>query len=178
MVQIRPAVPADAPAVTAIYNQGIAARGATFETRPRELAEIAARIDDGARHPLLVAVEHGEVLGWAGLSEYRPRACYAGIAEFSVYVDARARGRGLGKQLLARLVDAARERGAWKLVSRVFPFNHASRGACRAAGFREVGTYEKHALLDGQWLDVVIVERLIPENLHVPHPVADAAIAS
>lgn len=176
MVQIRLAEPADAAAVTAIYNQGIAARGATFETRLREVDELAARIAD-ARHPVLVAVERGEVLGWAGLGEYRPRECYSGIAECSVYIDAQARGQGLGRQLLTYLIEAARERGAWKLVSRVFPFNHASRAACRAVGFREVGTYEKHARLDGQWLDVVIVERLIPENLHVPSPAADAAIA-
>jgi L-amino acid N-acyltransferase YncA len=76
------------------------------------------------------------------------------------------------------LIEAARDRGHWKLVSRVFPFNHASRAACRAVGFREVGIYEKHAMLDGQWLDVVIVERLIPDNLHAPQPAADAVIAS
>ena len=103
--------------------------------------------------------------GWAGLSSYRARACYAGIAEFSIYLDRNARGRGIGRQLLAALVDAARGRGYWKLVSRVFPANAASRALCRACGFREVGVYEKHAQLDGQWMDVVIVERLIPENL-------------
>lgn len=178
MVQIRPATPVDAAEVTAIYNQGIAARSATFDTQPRDVADIEARIADGARYPLLVAIEGGAVVGWAGLGAYRPRACYAGIAEFSFYIDEHARGRGIGKQLLVHLIEAARDRGHWKLVSRIFPFNHASRAACRAVGFREVGIYEKHAMLDGRWLDVVIVERLIPDNLHVPHPAADAAIAS
>ena len=105
------------------------------------------------------------MLGWAGLSAYRPRACYEGIAEFSIYLDRDARGRGVGRQLLTSLIDAARDRGYWKLVSRVFPFNTASRALCRACGFREVGVYEKHGCLDGQWMDAVIVERLIPENL-------------
>ena len=62
-------------------------------------------------------------------------------------------------------MDTARERGYWKLVSRIFPFNAGSRALCRACGFREVGVYEKHGQLDGQWLDVVIVERLISQNL-------------
>jgi len=66
--------------------------------------------------------------------------------------------------LLTALIDAARERGYWKLVSRIFPFNAGSRALCRSCGFREVGTYEKHGRLDGKWLDVIIVERLIPEN--------------
>ena len=64
------------------------------------------------------------------------------------------------------MVDAARARRCWKLVSRIFPFNAGSRALCRACGFREVGVYEKHGQLDGQWLDVVIVERLLPENMH------------
>jgi phosphinothricin acetyltransferase len=99
------------------------------------------------------------------LSRYRPRECYAGIAEFSIYLDRSARGRGLGRQLLSALIDVAREHGYWKLVSRIFPSNAGSRALCRSCGFREVGTYEKHGRLDGQWRDVVIVERLIPENV-------------
>jgi phosphinothricin acetyltransferase len=71
----------------------------------------------------------------------------------------------VGRTLLDALVGVAKDRGDWKLVSRIFPFNTASRALCRACGFREVGVYEKHGRLDGRWLDVVIVERLIPENL-------------
>lgn len=168
MVHIRQATLDDAAAVTDIHNRGIAERRATFDTQPRSLESIRARLGDADRYPLLVAEEAGAVVGWAGLSAYRSRECYRGIAEFSVYLDAGARGRGVGKQLLHALVVAAREKGFWKVLSRVFPFNHASLGACRSAGFRQVGVYEKHACLDGQWLDVVIVERLIPENLIAP----------
>jgi phosphinothricin acetyltransferase len=161
-ILVRPAAVADAPAVTRIYNQGIAERSATFETEPRRVEDLVTRIGDSDRHPLLVAVDAGgTVLGWAGLSSYRPRACYAGIAEFSIYLDPAARGQGVGRRLLSALIEAAREKGRWKLVSRVFAFNLASRALCRACGFREVGTYEKHAQLDGRWLDVVIVERLV-----------------
>jgi phosphinothricin acetyltransferase len=162
---LRAATPADAPAVTAIYNQGIAERSATFETVPRQIQDVAARIAD-SRYPLLVAAgSDGAALGWAGLSAYRARDCYAGIAEFSIYLERQARGRGLGRVLLNGLVEAARDRGFWKLLSRIFPFNTASRRLCAGCGFREVGIYEKHGQLDGRWLEVVIVERLIPENL-------------
>ncbi|MBI2220609.1 MAG: N-acetyltransferase [Acidobacteria bacterium] len=169
---IRQAELADAAAVAAIYNQGIAERGATFETEPRSAADIEARLQDRARFPMVVAEEDGRVIGWAGTGSYRPRACYAGIAEVSVYLDRAARGRGVGRRLLEALAAVARERGYWKLVSRVFPSNAASRALCRACGFREVGTYEKHARLDGRWLDVVIVERLIPENQSQRPPIA------
>jgi phosphinothricin acetyltransferase len=162
---IRQAEHDDAAAIADIYNQGIAERGATFETAPRGADEIAGRLRDQARFPTLVVEDAGAVIGWAGLSSYRPRACYAGIGEFSIYLDRTARRRGVGRRLLEALVDAARARGYWKLVSRIFPFNTASRSLCRACGFREVGVYEKHGCLDGQWIDVVIVERLIPENL-------------
>ncbi len=166
MPTIRHARSADADAIAAIYNQGIAERTATFETEPRSATDILAKLARAARRPQLVAASaNGSVVGWAGLSDYRPRDCYAGIGEFSVYVDRGARGAGLGRSLLEALVEAARECGDWKLVSRVFAFNRASLSMCRACGFREVGIYEKHGRLDGCWLDVVIVERLIPENL-------------
>jgi L-amino acid N-acyltransferase YncA len=161
---IRLAIPADAAAIAAIYNQGIEERGATFETALRTADDILARLDD-ERFPTLVAEDRGEVLGWAALSSYRPRLCYEGIAEFSIYLERAARGRGIGRRLLTSLIEVAAERGYWKLVSRVFPFNTASRALCGACGFREVGVYEKHARLDGEWRDVVVVERLIPENL-------------
>jgi phosphinothricin acetyltransferase len=165
MPLIRPARPDDASAITDIYNAGIADRGATFETAPRTVAEIQPRLDESERYPIVVAEDGmGRVAGWAGVSGYRTRACYAGVGEFSVYVARESRGQGLGRALLGALVDAARDAGYWKLVSRVFPFNAASRAACRAAGFREAGVYEKHGFLDGRWQDVVIVERLIPEN--------------
>ena len=164
-ITIREARASDAASIAGIYNQGIEDRGATFETEPRSCDDIVEKLADGQRFPMLVAIDGDDVLGWAGLSGYRSRDCYAGIAEFSIYLDRASRGRGIGRQLLTALVGIARERGFWKLVSRIFPFNAASRALCRACGFCEVGVYEKHGRLDGQWLDVVIVERLIPENL-------------
>src|SRR4051812_17336954 len=119
-IHIREAVRGDAASIAAIYNQGMEDRVATFETQPRTATDILVRLGEAERFPILVAIDGDQVLGWAGLSSYRPRACYAGIAEFSIYFDRAARGRGLGRQLLTALIDAARGRGYWKLVSRVF----------------------------------------------------------
>ena len=82
-----------------------------------------------------------------------------------MYVARSARGHGAGRKALTALIDADANAGYWKLVSRVFVENDASRNLCRKLGFREVGVYEKHARLDGVWRDVVIVERLIAVNL-------------
>lgn len=162
-MRTRPATPADAAAIAAIYNEGIADRVATFETEPRTEAQVAAWF--GGRHPIVVAEEGGRVVAFAATSSYRPRACYDGVAEFSIYVARGARGRGAGRAALSALIEAAGAAGFWKLVSRVFPENAASRALCGSLGFRDVGTYRKHARLDGRWRDVVIVERLIEENV-------------
>ena len=173
VIEVRRAEPSDARSISEIYNRAIEERMATFETELRSETAMQtwiATLDD--RHPILVAVLPGDspsipgaVVGWTSLAPYRTRACYAGIGEFSVYVARDHRGQGIGTRLLLSLVEEARRQGYWKLVSRIFPFNIASRGLCRNCGFREVGVYEKHGKLDGTWLDTVIVERLIPENL-------------
>lgn len=149
----------DTGAMARIYNEGIEDRVATFETRPRT-AEDIRKWFDGA-HPIIVVEDNGEVVAFASTSQYRPRDCYAGIAETSVYVARAFRRKGAGRIALEALIQAAREAGYWKLLSRVFPENTASRGLIRELGFREVGIYEKHGQLDGKWRDVVIVERLI-----------------
>lgn len=159
----RTAARSDAAAIARIYNEGIADRIATFETRPRTAEDVAAWFDD--THPIVVVEQAGEILAFASTSTYRPRACYAGIAEFSVYVARSARGRGAGRLAVAALLDAAESAGLWKLVSRVFVENVASRALLRSLGFREVGIYEKHGKLDGVWRDCVIVERLISANV-------------
>ncbi len=155
--------PTDADRIAAIYNQGIEDRIATFETRLRTAEEIKNWFD--GRHPVVVVEDGTAVRAFAATFEYRPRACYAGVAEFSVYVDRDFRGRGAGRLALVKLLRAAEAAGFSKLVSRVFPENIASLVLLRSLGFREVGVYKKHGQLGGIWRDVVIVERLIPANL-------------
>jgi phosphinothricin acetyltransferase len=159
-IAIRPATPADAEAITRIYNEGIRGRGATFETRERTTVDILKWFDD-SRFPILVAEDDGDVVGWAAASSYRARECYAGIAEYSIYVATSHHGRGVGNALMPVFLQACATAGFWKVLSRLFPENAASRALCARHGFREVGTYLRHAKLDGIWRDIVIVERLL-----------------
>ena len=152
----------DAAAIATIYNEGIADRVATFETEPRTAEQIAGWFD--GRHPIVVVEDDaGAVVAFASCSGYRDRECYAGVAEYSVYVARECRGTGAGRVAIAALIDAATQTGFWKLVSRIFPENVASRGLMARMGFREVGVYHRHGKLDGEWRDCVIVERLLGE---------------
>jgi phosphinothricin acetyltransferase len=162
-MQARAATADDSAAIADIYNEGIEDRVATFETRRRTAEDVRAWFD--GKHPLVVVEEGGRVIAFGATSTYRPRDCYAGVAEFSVYVARSARGRGVGRLALGALLQAAESAGFWKLVSRCFVDNDASRALLRALDFREVGVYHKHGQLDGVWRDVVIVERLIEANL-------------
>jgi L-amino acid N-acyltransferase YncA len=155
----RAATPTDVAAIARIYNQGIEDRVATFETRPRTSADVEKWFD--GTHPILVMEDNGDVIAFASTSTYRPRECYAGIAEVSVYVERASRKRGAGRAVLTALFDAARAAGFHKLVSRVFPENTASLRMIESLGFRRVGIYERHGQLDGVWRDVVIVEKLL-----------------
>jgi L-amino acid N-acyltransferase YncA len=153
----------DAPAIARIYNQGIEDRLATLETQlrtPEERAEwLATR---GPRHPVLVAVdEDGAVLGWGSLNPFNPRPAYDHVADFSVYVAREARGRGIGDALLGALDEQARELKYHKLVLAAFPHNAAGMRLYQRHGFATVGIYREHGQLDGRWVDVIIMEKIL-----------------
>ena len=159
----RPASPADAETIARIYNEGIHDRVGTFETRERTPDDVRQWFD--GRHPIVVVESGSAIVAFASTSTYRPRDCYTGVAEFSVYVSRDARGLGAGRVAMDAILAAARDAGLWKLLSRVFVENQASRGLLASVGFREVGVYEKHGQLGGVWRDVIIVECLIASNL-------------
>jgi L-amino acid N-acyltransferase YncA len=154
-VTIRELRPEDWPAVRAIYEEGIREGDATFETETPSWE----RWD--AAHPelRLVAERNGSVVGWAALSPASARHCYRGVGEVSVYVTERARGVGLGRELLALLVERSERAGYWTLTASVFPENEASVRLHKACGFREVGTRERIGEAGGVWRDVIWLER-------------------
>ena len=174
---VAPMTPADWPAVRAIYAAGIATGNATFETAVPgwaawdathlPAARLVARIGDGNEggdgdgngNEDGGAPARNRVAGWAALSPVSARACYAGVAEHSVYVAADLRGRGVGKRLLAELVSASEAAGIWTLQSSIFPENGASIAIHLACGFRILGRRKRVAMLHGVWRDTVIVER-------------------
>ena len=167
-LRTRAATPADASAIAAIYNEGIADRIATFETEPRSATDIAVWFT--GEHLVVVAetAETGPV-AFAASFPYSSRPCYAGVGEFSVYVRRDYRGRGAGRAVLAALIAAATAAGLHKLTSRVFPENTASRALLKGLGFAEIGVHRRHGQLDGRWRDCVIVERLLGNGTDEEH---------
>jgi phosphinothricin acetyltransferase len=162
-LRMRAATLADAGAIAAIYNEGIADRIATFETKPRSSAEIAEWFT-GRQLVIVAETEETGPVAFAASFPYSARPCYAGIGEFSIYVRRDCRGRGAGRAVLAAVIEAANGAGMHKLTSRVFPENIASRALLKRLGFEEIGIQRRHGKLDGLWRDCVIVERLLDED--------------
>ena len=154
-VALRELTPDDWPAVADIYWDGMRTGLATFETEVPSWAEW-----DAAHLPQhrIVAELDGEVIGWAALSPASTRRCYAGVVENSVYVAEAARGRGVGRLLLERLIKQARLAGIWTIQTSIFPENRASLALHERCGFRVVGTRERIAKRDGSWRDTVFLE--------------------
>jgi L-amino acid N-acyltransferase YncA len=164
-LRVRPAVGDDADAICRIYNQGIEDRVATLETELRTPDErrqwLAAR---GERHPVIVAEDaDGTVLGWGSLNVFNARQAYRFVADFSIYVERAARGRGVGRAMLTRLVELGREHGYHKLVLSAFPTNASGMALYTSLGFRTVGVYKEQGQLGGRWVDTIIMEKLLDE---------------
>lgn len=160
-VSVRAATAEDAAAICTIYNQGIEDRIATLETQLRTPEErrqwMVART---ARHPVVVAVSGGQVVGWGSLNSFNPRPAYDHVVDLSVYVERAWRGRGVGRVLLTHLLDRARGLGYHKMVLATFPYNAGGLALYRRMGFSEV-VYREQGQLDGRWVDVLIMERLL-----------------
>jgi L-amino acid N-acyltransferase YncA len=146
----------DWQAVHEIYLQGIATGNATFEQSAPEWKEWDERHLPTCR---LVASLAARVVGWAALSPVSSRCVYGGVAEVSIYVAEDARGHGVGRQLLAALVNASERNGIWTLQAGIFPENAASIHLHQQAGFRIVGIRERLGSMDGTWRDIVLMER-------------------
>jgi L-amino acid N-acyltransferase YncA len=155
-MEIRAMRAEDWPEVKTIYEQGIATRQATFETKaPAWEAWDAGHLAEAR----LVAEDDGKVVGWAALSPVSPRGCYAGVVEESVYVAEGARGKGVGMALLGRLCSDAEDAGNWTIQTSIFPENVASIELHKRCGFRIVGVRERIGQLEGVWRDTVLMER-------------------
>jgi L-amino acid N-acyltransferase YncA len=159
-VDIRPPRPHDAEAIARIFNRGVAERVATFETREQTADDFRALIESGAL--LLVAEHDRRIVAFAKVSAYdNAHHYYAGVGEATLYVDPDARRAGTGRGLLEALAGDAERRGLHKLVGKIFTSNRASIELVHACGWRDVGVHRRHGRLDGEWKDVLVVERLI-----------------
>ena len=155
----------DAGNITEIYNAGLATGAASFDTTPATIGETLEDLRENVgRYPIVVVTDNARVVAFASASRYRAHSCYDAVADFSVYVAPDSQRRGAGRLALGTLAQRAEASGLRKLVSRIVTDNVASRALCATLGFREVGIYERHGRIDGQWKDCVIVERLLAET--------------
>jgi phosphinothricin acetyltransferase len=161
-VSVRAATPDDAAAICTIYNQGIEDRIATLETELRTPEErrqwMAGR---GPRHPVVVAVTDEQVVGWGSLNSFNPRPTYDNVVDLSVYVERAWRGRGVGRAVLLHLLARAKTLGYHKMVLAAFPYNEVGVALYKKMGFTPVGIYHEQGRLDGRWVDVLIMERML-----------------
>jgi len=162
-LQMRMARPDDAAAVARIYNEGIEDRRATFQTTLQSAADLEQQIAGVGEYPFLVAESDGTVVGWAAVKRYSDFPPYRPVVEAMLYVARAERGRGIGTRLLEALVDEAESAGFTKLIGKIFTDNPPSIALVRRRGFREVGVHHRHGRLDGNWKDVLLVERLLGE---------------
>lgn len=159
---VRSADSQDLEAILRIYNEGIADRIATLETEIKDLFYMQHWFKDHkGRYGVLIAEHENEIVGWASLNRYSQRCAYDGVAELSVYVSRDYRGKGVGSFLLPALEQLARKEDFYKIVLFTFPFNTAGRRLYQKFGYREVGTFEKQGILEGQPIDVTIMEKLL-----------------
>ncbi len=159
---IRRASGDDLEAIRSIYNEGIEDRLATLDEEPNSREEIAqwwSEHDD--RYVILVATESEQLVGWASLNRFSHRCAHAEVADLSVYVARRHRGRGIGYSLLTNLATEAAQNGFHKIVLYALSDNEHGKRLYSKAGFAEVGVFKEHGRIAGRYVDVIAMERLV-----------------
>ncbi|WP_413310176.1 arsinothricin resistance N-acetyltransferase ArsN1 family A [Bacillus sp. 1P10SD] len=161
-VVIRVADELDLPSIQFIYNQGIEDRIATLETETKDVSYMKEWFDKHqGRYRVIVAENDEQIVGWASLNQYNNRCAYNGVADLSVYISRENRGKGIGKKLIAELEFLAKENGFHKIVLFTFPFNQLGKGLYTKMGFREVGVFKNQGILDGIFVDVMAMEKIL-----------------
>ena len=166
MITLRPAVRSDCPGIVAIYNEAVVNSTASYDYEPQRLAQREAWFTDHQRggYPMFVAVdEAGRIVGWSALSRYHGRVGFRFTVENAVYVAADQRGRGIGRLLLERLLESAKERGYHAVIAAIDGENQASLELHRKFGFEVVGRFRRVGYKFNRWLDVIYMELLLPE---------------
>ena len=163
MTVIRPAQESDFESILEIYNQGIEDRVATLEEDTKDMEYMKQWFESrSSQYAVLVSEIHpGEIGGWASLNPYSHRCAYSGVADLSVYIRRELRGMGLGSALLSVLEHVAKTNGFHKIVLMTFPFNLSGQGLYRKMGYRCVGIFENQGKLDGRFVDVMAMEKLL-----------------
>jgi L-amino acid N-acyltransferase YncA len=159
---IREAKIEDLESIRIIYNHGIEDRIATLEMETKDQSYMLEWFEKHqGRYKVLVAEHEGEILGWGSLNQYNNRCAYDGVADLSLYIGREYRGKGVGGRLLSSLEDMAKENHFHKIILFTFPFNQLGQGLYRKKGYREVGVFQNQGILDGEFVDVMAMEKLL-----------------
>jgi L-amino acid N-acyltransferase YncA len=159
---IRSAMDTDICSIQEIYNQGIEDRIATLETDIKDFSYMKDWFEKhNGRYKIIVAEHDGKIVGWASLNQYNNRYVYDGVADVSVYISREYRGKGIGKLLLAELESLAIDNGFHKMVLFTFPFNLLGQRLYSKMGFGEVGVFKNQGILNGEFVDVMAMEKLL-----------------
>ena len=162
VTSIREATPEDSDAIRQIYNEGIADRVATLDESLKSGADLERWWNDhGGRYAVLVAEREGKIVGWVSLNRYSPRNAYRGVADLSIYVARHARGSGIGTMLLEKIERVAKTAEFYKVVIAALATNEAGRALYDKMGYRLVGTFANHGRLDGAFVDVIALEKML-----------------
>jgi L-amino acid N-acyltransferase YncA len=165
-VKIREARINDLEPIMRIYNQGIEDRIATLEPETKDISYMKNWYDQHkGRYKILVAEQEGHVLGWTSINHYNNRCSYAGVGDLSIYIAREHRGKGVGSLLLKEMEKVAIENGFYKIVLFTFPFNMIGQALYKKNGFREVGIFENQGILDGKFVDVMAMEKIIAQYI-------------
>lgn len=161
-MQIRQATRHDIGSIVEIYNEAVLNTVATFDTVPRTLAQQEAWFDaHGERHPIVVAEQDGQVVGWASLNAYSDRLAYERTAELSLYIHSNHRGQGMGQQLTEAVLKAGKSAGLHTVLSRIVEGNESSIYIHEKWGFHHVGVMKEVGFKFGRLLDVVIMQKIL-----------------
>jgi L-amino acid N-acyltransferase len=163
-MQVRPATYEDLPGILEVYNEAVLNTTATYDYEPRTLEQRQQWFEERQRdnYAVFVALDASQrVAGWSALNPFHARPGYRFTAENSVYVAPPVRGQGLGKLLLAPLIDAAKTRQLHAIIAAIDAENEASIRLHARFGFEKVGHFRQTGFKFGRWLDVVYMERLV-----------------
>lgn len=163
-INVRLAKENDIESIQRIYNQGIEDRIATLETQPKDIKYMNEWYGNHqGRFKVIVAEKDEVVVGWASLNQYNGRCAYNGVADLSIYISRDYRGKGIGSFLLESLEQLAKENEFHKIVLFTFSFNGLGQGLYRKNGYREVGVFKNQGILDGEFVDVMAMEKILSQ---------------
>lgn len=161
MLIIRPADTDDVNAITDIYNEAILNTVASFDTKPKTMAEQKTWFDHhGSRRPVLVAQLDGTVIGWASLSDWSHHDAYADTVEISIYIKEGFRGKGMGRELMEAIIDEGKKAGLHTIIARITDGNAESIHLHESLGFKHIGVMREAGFKFGELLDVYLMQKI------------------